>query len=85
MPVRAQETSVLPASSKPKTVARRFLSFYSGQLVEVIEPRIVVFESGLHSNHSSGARCAVASSSTQSSSSQDIPFLPGTFRVGPDL
>ena len=34
---------------------------------------------------SSGPRCAVASSSTQSSSSQVIPFRPGTLRVGPAL
>jgi len=34
-------------------------------------------------NHSSGPRCEVASSSTQSSSSQDMPRRPGTFRVDP--
>ena len=33
--------------------------------------------------HSSAARWAVASSSTQSSSSHTMPFLPGTLRVGP--
>ena len=36
-------------------------------------------------NHSSVERWAVASSSTQSSSSQTIPFRPGTRRVGPAL
>ncbi len=34
---------------------------------------------------SSGPRCAVASSSTQSSSTQVIPFRPGTFRHRPAL
>ena len=33
--------------------------------------------------HSSGPRCATASSSTQSSSSHDMPWRPGTLRVGP--
>lgn len=33
--------------------------------------------------YSSGSRCAVFCSSTQSSSSQTIPLRPGTFRVGP--
>lgn len=33
--------------------------------------------------YSSGPRCAVASSSTQFSSSQVMPFRPGTLRVGP--
>ena len=35
--------------------------------------------------YSSGPRCAVASSSTQSSSVHDMPLRPGTFLVGPDL
>lgn len=33
--------------------------------------------------HSSGALCEVASSSTQSSSSQVMPRRPGTLRVAP--
>ena len=34
-------------------------------------------------SHSSAPRWAVASTSTQSSSSHTIPFLPGTLRAGP--
>lgn len=34
--------------------------------------------------HSSGPRADVSCSSTQSSSSHDMPFRPGTFLVGPD-
>src|SRR5690606_24979570 len=40
---------------------------------------------GIDRDQSSGSRCPTASSSTQSSSSQLMPFLPGTLRVGPAL
>ena len=58
------------------------LSYTWVSVLPKVEEFLVMFY-GLSIGHSSGLRCKVASSSTQSSSSHIIPCLPGTFRVGP--
>jgi hypothetical protein len=54
-----------------------------GRKPEAKRPRVLFLSEAADQPHSSGPRCAVASSSTQSSSSYTMPFLPGTLRVGP--